>query len=74
MKIKDSKIRIGEYIHRDDVLNAVLTDLVADQIKAVLYLGFTESDVYCALKMAKAHGEYEYNQEMEAIKKEREKK
>lgn len=43
-----------------DVLNAVLTDVVADQVRRALELGFTCKEVEEAIKTGVEHGFHEY--------------
>lgn len=45
---------------RDDVLNAVITDVVADQVRRALELGFKPTEVEKAVAVGTDHGFYEY--------------
>jgi hypothetical protein len=47
---------------REDVLNAVLTDLVADQVIRALQLGYGRKEVEAAVARGVPHGVYEFNQ------------
>ena len=44
---------------KDDVLNAILTDLVADQVVRALELGFKRKEVEDAVRIGVSHGTYE---------------
>lgn len=47
--------------HRDDVLNALVCDLLADQVRRALELGFNEEEVKEAARRGLDHGVYEFN-------------
>ncbi len=47
---------------REDVLNAILTDLVADQIIRALQLGFSRKEVEAAVARGVGHGVYEFSE------------
>ncbi|OGS08237.1 MAG: hypothetical protein A2270_10420 [Elusimicrobia bacterium RIFOXYA12_FULL_51_18] len=47
---------------KDDVLNALLTDLVADQVIRALQLGYGRKEVEAAVARGVSHGVYEFNQ------------
>ncbi|KKW22413.1 MAG: hypothetical protein UY62_C0005G0010 [Parcubacteria group bacterium GW2011_GWF2_50_9] len=49
-------------IPKDDVLDALLTDLVADQVRRALQLGFRRDEVEAAVRGGVHHGVYEFNQ------------
>jgi hypothetical protein len=46
--------------HPDDVLNALLCDLLADQVRRTLELGFTVEQVQEAVSRGLDHGLYEF--------------
>ena len=46
--------------HRDDVLNALVCDLLADQVRRALELGFNEEEVQEAARRGVDHGVYEF--------------
>lgn len=46
--------------HRDDVLNALVCDLLADQVRRALELGFKEEEVQEAVRRGLDHGVYEF--------------
>ena len=46
--------------HRDDVLNALVCDLLADQVRRALELGFNEEEVQEAVRRGVDHGVYEF--------------
>ena len=57
---------------KDDVLNAIVTDLVADQVIRALQLGYGRKDVEAAAVRGVDHGVYEFEgrrKEMEATRK-----
>lgn len=45
----------------EDVLNAILTDLVADQVVRALELGYTRKDAVESVKRGIEHGIREYS-------------
>ena len=45
---------------KDDVLNAIVTDLVADQVVRALELGFKQKEVEDAVRIGVSHGTYEH--------------
>ena len=45
-----------------DVLDVILTDLVADQIIRALELGYKKNDVEDAVRIALDHGLHEYSE------------
>ena len=47
---------------KDDVLNAILTDLVADQVIRALELGFSREEAARAVEIGVDHGAYEFNE------------
>lgn len=47
---------------REDVLNALVTDLVADQVIRALDLGYSRRDVEDAVKRGMEHGSHEYSE------------
>ena len=47
----------------EDVLNAIITDLVADQTIRALYLGYSKEDIEGAISRGFSHGEFEFTQE-----------
>lgn len=47
-------------VHRDDVLNALVCDLLADQARRALELGFNEEEVQEAARRGLEHGLYEF--------------
>ena len=49
-------------IPKDDVLDALVTDLVADQVIRALQLGFRRDEVEAAVRSGVHHGVYEFNQ------------
>jgi hypothetical protein len=49
-------------IPKDDALNALITDLVADQVRRALELGFRRDEVEAAVRGGVHHGVYEFNQ------------
>ncbi len=49
-------------IPKDDVLDALITDLVADQVRRALELGFRRDEVEAAVRGGVHHGVYEFNQ------------
>ena len=49
-------------IPKDDALDALLTDLVADQVRRALQLGFRRDEVEAAVRSGVHHGVYEFNQ------------
>ena len=49
-------------IPKDDALDALLTDLVADQVRRALQLGFRRDEVEAAVRGGVQHGVYEFNQ------------
>lgn len=48
--------------HGDDVLNALVCDLLADQVRRALELGFKEEEIQDAARRGLNHGLYEFNQ------------
>ena len=46
----------------EDVLNAIVTDLVADQVIRALQLGYSHKEVEAAVARGVSHGVYEFNQ------------
>ncbi len=46
--------------HPDDVLNALVCDLLADQVRRALKLGFNEDEVQEAARRGMEHGVYEF--------------
>lgn len=46
--------------HRDDILNALICDLLADQVRRALELGFKEEEVQDAVRRGLEHGLYEF--------------
>lgn len=44
----------------NDVLNAIVTDVVADQVCRALELGFSVDEVENAVRMGRGHGIYEH--------------
>ncbi len=57
---------------REDVLNAIVTDLVADQIIRALQLGFGRKEVEAAVARGVDHGVYEFaerRKEMQATQR-----
>ena len=49
-------------LSREDVLNALLTDLAADQIIRALELGYKPGEIEEALKRGMDHGFHEYSE------------
>ena len=47
---------------REDVLNAFVTDLIADQVIRALELGYRPKEVEEALKRGMEHGIHEYSE------------
>ena len=47
---------------KDDVLNAILTDLVADQVIRAMELGFSREEAARAVGIGVDHGTYEFNE------------
>ncbi|MCX5786034.1 MAG: hypothetical protein NTX59_10125 [Elusimicrobia bacterium] len=47
---------------REDVLNAIVTDLVADQVIRALQLGYSRKEVEAAVARGVSHGVYEFSQ------------
>lgn len=47
---------------KDDVLDALITDLVADQVRRALQLGFRRDEVEAAAERGVRHGVCEFNQ------------
>ena len=45
---------------KDDVLNALLTDLIADQVIRAMELGFNQKEVEDAARIGVSHGVYEF--------------
>lgn len=56
--------------HRDDVLNALVCDLLADQVRRALELGFKEEEVQAAARRGLDHGFYEFGTSKRASGKE----
>ena len=56
--------------HRDDVLNALVCDLLADQVRRALELGFKEEEVQEATRRGLEHGVYEFKSSKTASGKE----
>ncbi len=57
---------------REDVLNAIVTDLVADQVLRAMELGYNRSEVEAAIRNGLMHGTEEYadrRKEMEATRR-----
>ncbi len=57
---------------KEDVLNAIVTDLVADQALRAFELGFTHQEVEAAIRVGLTHGVEEYadrRKEMEATQR-----
>ena len=52
-------------IPKDDTLDALITDLVADQVRRALQLGFRRDEVEAAVRGGVHHGVYEFNQRRE---------
>ncbi len=46
---------------KDDVLNALVTDLVADQVIRTLQLGYGRKDIEAAVARGLSHGVYEFD-------------
>lgn len=46
--------------HPDDILNALVCDLLADQVRRALELGFKEEEVQEAVRRGLEHGAYEF--------------
>jgi len=46
----------------DDVLNAIVTDLVADQVIRALQLGYDRKDIAAAVARGLSHGVYEFDE------------
>jgi hypothetical protein len=46
--------------HRNDVLNALVCDLLADQVRRALELGFNAEEVQEAVRRGLEHGVYEF--------------
>jgi len=51
---------------RDDVLNALVCDLLADQVRRALDLGFNEEEVQEAARRGVEHGVYEFKTRRES--------
>ena len=47
---------------REDLLNAIVTDLIADQVRRALQLGWTPDDVEAGALRGMGHGLAEYQQ------------
>lgn len=47
---------------REDVLNAIVTDLVADQVIRALQLGYGRKEVEAAVARGVSHGVYEFGE------------
>ena len=47
-------------MEKDDVLNALLTDLVADQVVRALELGYKRKQVEDAVRIGVSHGTFEH--------------
>ena len=47
---------------KDDVLDALITDLLADQVIRALQLGFRQDEVEAVVERGIRHGIYEFNQ------------
>jgi Arc/MetJ family transcription regulator len=54
---------------KDDVLNALLTDLVADQVIRALELGFKKQEVEDAVRIGVSHGTYEHAEREKEMEK-----
>jgi len=54
--------------HKDDYLNRILTDLVADQVLLALVEGFNEDEVREAMRLAMFHGKHEYEDKQDRRK------
>ena len=54
-------------LSKDDVLNAILTDLVADQVIRALELGYGRREVEEAVRRGVSHGLYEYSERRRAL-------
>ncbi|KKW20982.1 MAG: hypothetical protein UY62_C0036G0004 [Parcubacteria group bacterium GW2011_GWF2_50_9] len=49
-------------IPREDILNAIVTDLVADQVIRALQLGYSRKEVEAAVARGVSHGVYEFGE------------
>lgn len=47
---------------KDDVLNALLTDLIADQVIRAMELGFTKKEIEDAARIGVGHGVFEFTE------------
>lgn len=47
---------------KGDVLNALLTDLIADQVIRAMELGFTKKEIEDAARIGVGHGVHEYTE------------
>ena len=47
---------------KEDVLNALVTDLIADQVIRALELGFKSGEVEEAIRRGMEHGTHEYSE------------
>lgn len=53
---------------KDDVLNALLTDLIADQVLRALELGFKPHEVEDAARIGVAHGVSEFTERRKELR------
>lgn len=49
-------------LSREDVLNALVTDLIADQVIRALELGYKPGEVEAAVRRGMEHGTHEYSE------------
>ncbi len=47
---------------REDVLNALLLDVLADQVRRALELGYSHREVNAAVRRGLSHGLYEFRE------------